>query len=49
MVHPFGFYCKNQFPLKEISPVAEELLDCEEGLLHNLNTPIISMAPLTCP
>jgi len=49
MVHLVGFYYKKQFPLKEISPVAEELLDFKEGLLHNLNTLIIWMASLTCP
>jgi len=40
-VHLVGFHYKNQFPLKEISPLAEELLDCKEGVLHNLNTLVI--------
>jgi len=36
-VHLVGFYYKNYFPLKEISPVDEELLDCKKGLLEHTN------------
>jgi len=49
IMHLIGFYYKNHFPLKEISPVTEELLDCTKGLLRNLNTLIIWMVSLTCP